>query len=416
MPDHHPSPYIQLPLITAIRVLFNTTYRMAYPFLGVFARGLGADLTAMSLTLTARSVVGGAAPLFVSAAERRGRKFGMLLGVGMLIGGTALVSLRPTFLSLAIALTVTTLGKYLFDPSMQAYLGDRVDYARRGLVIALTEMGWSLSFILGIPLAGFLIARGGWVAPFPLLTALGVLTLAALFLTMPNDHAPKSAHGGPRQSLRLVLTSAPALAGLSLGLWATVANEVVNLIFGVWLEDSLAAWIGPQGFTGALAFLNYFRETLGFEIALLILASIVIGFSELGGEGLVATLSDRLGKQRAIALGLIANSLAALLLPFLGRSALGALAGLFLFYITFEFTLVSIIPMMTEVLPQARATLMAFNVAVLSLGRALGAPIAPFLYRLGLPAVVLGAVFFNALAMWGLRSVRHHTRAQGGGL
>jgi hypothetical protein len=31
----------QLILFTTIRAVFNTMYRMIYPFLGVFARGLG---------------------------------------------------------------------------------------------------------------------------------------------------------------------------------------------------------------------------------------------------------------------------------------------------------------------------------------------------------------------------------------
>ena len=125
-------------------------------------------------------------------------------------------------------------------------------------------------------------------------------------------------------------------------------------IFGVWLEDSF-----------------------DLQIAALGAASAVIGLSELGGEGLVAAFVDRLGKPRAIGLGLAANCLAALALLFLGRTQAGALVGLFFFYITFEFTLVSIIPLMTELLPSARATLMAFNMAALSLGRALGDLLAP---------------------------------------
>jgi len=32
-----------LPLLTAIRIVINTVYRMAYPFLGVIARGLGGE-------------------------------------------------------------------------------------------------------------------------------------------------------------------------------------------------------------------------------------------------------------------------------------------------------------------------------------------------------------------------------------
>jgi predicted MFS family arabinose efflux permease len=101
-------------------------------------------------------------------------------------------------------------------------------------------------------------------------------------------------------------------------------------------------------------------------------------------------------------MGLVTNSGAALLLSVLGRTPTGALVGLFLFYITFEFTLVSLIPMMTEVLPEARATVMAFNVSALSLGRAIGAPLAPFLYHYGFPIVTIGAVVFNIFALLAL--------------
>ncbi|MBU4225681.1 MAG: hypothetical protein KKC71_07660 [Chloroflexi bacterium] len=62
----------------------------------------------------------------------------------------------------------------------------------------------------------------------------------------------------------------------------------------------------------------------------------------------------------------------------------------------------SCIPLMTEVLPEARATLMSFNVAALSLGCAFGAPLAPWLYGFGFPAVTAGAVVFNVLALLAL--------------
>ena len=129
----------------------------------------------------------------------------------------------------------------------------------------------------------------------------------------------------------------------------------------------------------------------------------MIGISELGGEGLVAAFVDRLGKPRAIPIGLLTNSLAALSLPFIGRTEAGALTGLFFFYISFEFTLVRCIPLMTEILPGARATLMSFNVAALSLGRALGAPLAPLLYGFAFLAVAVG---FNALALLALRELQ----------
>ena len=375
----------QLTLFTIIRAVINTMHRMIYPFLGVFARGLGVNIAELSLALTARSVIGTFGPFAAIVADKRGRKFGMLLGLGVFTSGVAVVVFWPTLIGLTIALVMSTMGKYIFDPSMQAYIGDRVPYERRGLAIAITEFGWSLAFILGVPLMGFVISRNGWMAPFPLLALMGALMFGLLYFILPKEDLQPDPDVTVFSNMRLVLVSVPALAGFSIGLWASAGNEVVNLIFGVWLEDAFA-----------------------LKIAALAGASAVIGFSELFGEGLVALYVDRLGKHRAVAIGLIANSLSALILPLIGKTSSGALVGLFLFYITFEFTLVSIIPMMTEVLPGARATVMALNVAGESLGRAIGAPLAPFLYQYGFPIVTIGAVVFNIFALLALMRMGRH--------
>lgn len=373
----------QLALFVIIRAVFNTVYRMVYPFLPALARGLGVEREAIAGALGARSLIGTAGPFLAALTDSRGRRVGMLSGLALFTAGIAVVVFHPTFPTFVIALVLTTLGKYNFDPAMQAYLGDRVPYERRGLAIALTEMGWSLAFILGIPLAGFLIARHGWLAPFPLFGLLTLLSFFALYLLLPRDTPHPDAVRGVFANLRHVLASPLAWSGLAIGFSMTVANELVNLIFGVWLEDSF-----------------------GLQIAALGAAAAVIGLSELGGEGLVALFVDRLGKERAIALGLLGNCLAAAALPLVGRSIPGALAGLFFFYITFEFTLVSSIPLMTELLPSARATLMAFNVACLSLGRAAGAPLAVWLYARSFPAVVLASVGFNLLGLLAVLLVR----------
>ncbi len=374
---------IQIPVFTLIRATFNTPNRMIYPFLPIFARGLGVDLGAMSLAMTARSLVGTLNPFVASFADRRGRKFGMLLATSFFVGGAALVALWPTYPALVAAMILLALGKFGFDPAMQAYLSDRIPYERRGTVLAVTEVSWSLAFIAGVPLMGFLIARKGWMAPFPLMAVLGILIFFGVVLMLPKDVLPAAQGPGMGSNFRTVLTFVPALAGLCVGMFTSTANEVVNLVFGVWLAQSF-----------------------GLKIAALGAAAAVIGISELCGEGLVAAFVDRLGKPRAVALGLGANSLAALLLPVIGRTEAGAVAGLFLFYISFEFTVVSSIPMMTEVLPSARATVMAFSLAFISFGRAIGAPLATLLFHFGFPVVTAGAVFFNLMAYLALRRMQ----------
>jgi MFS transporter, DHA1 family, inner membrane transport protein len=275
------------------------------------------------------------------------------------------------------------LGSFIVVFSIQAFVGDNVPYAQRGRVIAITEMGWSLSFILIIPVVGFLIARSGWMGPFPLLTGLGVVVFVLLVRFLPADPARKVAINGVMQNLRFVLKSGPALVALMMGFLFTAANEVVNLMFGVWMEDSF-----------------------GLQIMALGAASAVIGISELSGEGLTAVLVDRLGKERSILVGLVLNGLSAIALPLLGTSVAGGLIGLFFFYLTFEFTIVSSLPLLTEILPTARATLMGINIATFSLGRAFGAFIAPQLYFTGFWVNAGAALVFDLLAIYCLSRIR----------
>lgn len=374
---------IQLLFFMLVRMVLNTMHRMVYPFLPALARGLGVDISSMAGAMILRSVVGSFGPFLAAFADKRGRRVGMLFGLGLFISGTALVVFQPTFLTFVIAVAMTALAKANFEPAMHAYVGERIPYQQRGLGIAITEFGWSLAFIAGVPLMGFLMARGGWMAPFPLLVLLGVFSFAGVMLMVPSDAPNPEDVSSLFHNFRRVLTHIPALTALTAGFFVAAANELVSLTFGIWLEDSF-----------------------GLQIAALAFASLVIGISEFGGEGLVALFTDRLGKPRAIAIGLVANSLAALSLPVVGRSEAGALAGLFFFYLTFEFTLVSLIPMMTEVQPAARTTMMAFNIATYSLGRALGDALGTSLYALSFFWVLAAAAGFNVLALWAIWKLR----------
>ncbi len=354
-------------------------YRMVYPFLAAFGRGIGVDLTTLTLAITLRSLAGAFGPFLGSIGDSRGRKTGMLFGLSIFILGVGLVIIWPTFPAFLLALILSLVGKYVYDPAMQAYLGDRVIYQRRGRVLAITELGWSLSFIVGVPLMGLLISRYGWTAPFPVLALLGLLAFGVLAWMVPSDKVQTGVQSGLWRNFRKILTYPPVQAGLVMALLFSCANELVNLVFGIWLENSF-----------------------GLMIAALGAASAVIGLSELGGESLAAAFTDRLGKPLAVSLGLGLNCLAALALAILGSSTAGAVVGLFFFYITFEYALVSSIPMMNEVMPTNRATVMGVAAASISLGRALGALMATPLYLFGESSATIPDILPNALAAVGL--------------
>jgi predicted MFS family arabinose efflux permease len=359
---------------------------MIYPFISIFARGLGVDIGVVSGLIANRAIVGSFTPFIIPFIEQRGRKFGMLLGLSCFIVAMGLVSFFPTVTSLGIALVLSMLGKAFFDPSLTAHIADQTPYSERGSAIAILEFAWSFAFILGVPAVGWLIARSGWASPFFAFTLMGVAAFLYVAFTLKSSTKLNTPEGGVFANIKTVFTSPVSLVAISIGLLVSAANELVNVTFGIWLEDSFQ-----------------------LKIAALGAASAIIGLSELGGEGLVFGFVDRLGKVRASGVGVIANCLAAILLPIIGRTQTGALIGLFLFYITFEFTIVSIIPLITEVMPNARVTMLSFAGAGHSIGRGVGALLAPGLYAASFSYIMVMAVLFNLIGLVAVWYVsRHH--------
>lgn len=369
-----------LVLFTLARLLLDTNYRMVYPYLSTFQNGLGVSLTSLSLLLTVRSMTGFIGPLFAPLADWRGRRISMLLGIGGFSAGALLIFLWPSYITFFAGSILMATATLIYLPAMQAYLSDQIPFERRGRIIGFTELSWSLSFFIGVPLIGWLLARTErWSSPFILFALLGAVFAFMFFRIIPSDRdyqARQQAANG-RLDLRSLVRSPGLLIGLAMSLMMTTANESVNIVFGLWLEDS-------------------------FQMQLISLgaASLFIGIGELGGAGLSTWIVDRLGKQRAVRAGLLLNCLAAGALILLGGSRIGAQTGLFFFYLTFEFALVSTIPLMSEAVPSLRATAIAATLSSFAIGRAISSALGPFLYTTwGFPVNAAATVFFNIIAL-----------------
>jgi len=377
MESNEKSTWVQGGLFIFIRIVLSTSQRMVYPFLAVFARGLGISVAQLSYALTSRGLIGFISPFLAPVSDKYGRKAGMLTGLGVFIVGNAIVVIKPSLVTFILATSLVVLGIDIYLPAIYSFVSDKVDYERRGRVLALIEMGWALSFMLGIPAAGLLIESYGWLAPFPALTLMGLLMFGITLKLVPDHDKPASSEQGNMWSgIVRVLRHPTALAMLGSGFFLAFANEVVSLYFGVWLENSFQ-----------------------LQVAALGAASAVIGFAELSGETLTAGLVDRIGKKTATIIGLVLNGIFALLLPWLGQTLPGAYIGLFLFYLTFEFTIVCSLPLATEIMPEARAALLGLDVMVFAFGRMLAAAIAPTLFDQGFLANCVAAFVLNILSL-----------------
>lgn len=361
----------------------NTGLRMVYPFAPELARGLGVELTAVYNLITLRNFSGFLSPLFGPLSDRYGRRAVMTGAVLFFSGGTALVFLWPAYWPLGATLIAISLAKVIFDPAMQAYVGDAVPYRQRGKAIAVTELAWSAGLLLGGPAVGFAIARWGWQSPFVGLAVLGVAAAFSLRQILPASPHHTRRVTGFREMWQVirrhrVIWAMGAYTGLSMA-----ANENLFIIFGDWMEQSFRLALTSLG-----------------------LASAVIGVAEVVGELFAGWSVDRFGKRPVIITTGLINAVLYVVIALMASSLTSALVLLFLLFFTFEVTVVGGVPLLTELVPSARSIVMSVNVASFALGRTLGSFIGPMVAGSGgflgngITAAVLMLIAVLILAFW----------------
>jgi MFS transporter, DHA1 family, inner membrane transport protein len=376
-----------LGVILLSRIALNLQFRVVYPFLPAISRGLGISLETAGLLLAVRSLVSMGSPFYGALADRRGRRPLMLAGLIALIAGALLVSVAPGLAVALAAFAFLGFSKAAYDPAAQAYLGDAVPYERRGRVLGIIELSWSLSWFIGVPVAGFLIAAGGWRSVFWFIAVLGLVALLASWrLCRDCGRGPANRPAVSRSAARpwrLPPWASPTMFFvLAVSFLVILANELVFIVYGVWLETNF-----------------------GLSVVAVGVASLVISLAELLAESASAGMVDRLGKRRAVLGGLWLHLLSYLLLPRLAGTLGGALTGVFLMFLTFEFAVVAIIPLVSELAPEARGAVLALNLAVMALGRVIGALLGPRLWAAGglaTNALMSAGLLGMAILIWWL--------------
>ena len=233
------------------------------------------------------------------------------------------------------------------------------------MVIGILETSWAASTLVGIPLVAILMNQYGWRSPFLVMGLLGVVGAVTLFFIIPKeknavDTRPSSSWSTYLGAYTRLIANKPALGTLGYAFFVSAANDNLFVVYGAWLEKSF-----------------------GLGLVALGMGTSLIGVAELIGEGLTATVSDRVGLKRALFWGLGLTVLSYLALPFLDTSLAAAMTGLALLFLAFEFSMVTSLSMSTEILPDFRATMMAGFLATAGLGRVLGALMGGIVWQSG---------------------------------
>lgn len=335
------------------RLVLNTARRFAYPFAPVISRGLGVPLSAMTALIAVNQATGVLAIFVGPLSDRFGYRRMMLTALALLIFGMALGGAVPVYAAILAALFFAGMAKNIYDAAVQAYVGEKIPFHRRGTAVGLIELAWAASTFVGIPVLGWAIAGFGWRSPFVVLSLAAAVGLVATYRWIAPDPRPPEASTVPASPLKAVVKlfrHRTAVGAMGFAFFISAANDNIFVVYGAWLESAFDLGVAALG-----------------------MSTMVIGAAELCGEILTAAFADRLGLKRAILLGTAATAAGFVVLPLAGASLPTALGALFLLFLCFEFTFVSSLTMGTELMPGARATMMAAYLAMAGVGRFVGA-------------------------------------------
>jgi predicted MFS family arabinose efflux permease len=340
-------------ITTFSKLLFNITRRLIYPFAPEFARGLNVDLSAITSIIAINQATSVLGPIGASFADKYGYRLLMLFSLGLLTIGTLAAGLIPIYSVLVICLFLAGLAKSIFDPSLQAFIANFVPFEKRGRIIGITELAWAGSTLVGIPLSGMIIERFSWQTPFSIIGGFSLVCFFIVLNIMPKDKKrikPSESKARMMTNWKTIIKNKRVLSILSFAFFMSLANDNLFVIYGAWLEHSYSLSLAAIGF-----------------------GTVFIGLSEVLGEGCTVFFSDRIGLKKSIVIGAVLCTGAYFLLPILNIGLGYVLAGLFLVFFTFEFTIVTSMSLTTELVPELRASTMSAFFAIGGIGRVIGA-------------------------------------------
>ena len=372
-------------VLTSARVVVNATRRFPYAFLEPISRQLGVPLLSVQNVMSVQAGVGATSPLLGALSERYGRKRVMMAMLLIIAISGLMGSVITRFWLFAGVMVIFGIAKMIFDPTLHAYVGDRVPYERRGFAVGIIELSWAGSLLISAPIAGFLLDVSGISLVFMTLALASLFMTIVIWRVIPSDtpvHDSNIKIITPMGAWQVMRVSPPALGAVASAILLATANEIFFINYSVWMEVSF-----------------------GLVLTALGVVTIVIAVAEIFGEFSVIGLADRYGKRR---LALISSGVAGIMyivMPHLSFSLPVALMGVFVLFLGVETAIVSSISLFSEILPHARAVMMSSVIGASSAGRLIGALMGGALYEQTNDFVLMGAVamgigFLSWFMLW----------------
>jgi predicted MFS family arabinose efflux permease len=369
--------------VTVARLVANAAYRFAPLFLATIARGFDVSLSTLGFAIFVSELSGFASPFAGRIVDRLTHRNSMVLGlIGSAVGCTiAAVSTSP--LMFAVGVTVLALTKQSFDLGLGAWIADHVPYNQRGKIVGLTETAWALGLLVGVSIMGLITAATNWRIGFAFAVLCLVVSIFVIFNRVTNE--ARVPHESRSTTPQRITGNSWLVVFTMFCIMCSAQNLFVT--FGAWLEDEFQ-----------------------FGAARLAVAGFSLGLVELVASVSSSRQTDKWGKERSIALGALLVIPGGIFLCLGSNNLIIGLIGVFIYFLGFEFSVVSLLSLATSLVPNSPGTGLGWVLGAGTLGRAVMAIIATHLFEsFGVQGpALMGASFglLGALTITGYRRVK----------
>lgn len=335
----------------------GTTEFSPMGLLPVIAEGVQVSIPMAGMLVSAYAVgVMLGAPVMTLLFSRWSRRSALVALMLIFTVGNLLSALAPGYASLLLSRLITSLNHGAFFGIGAVVAASVVPRDKQVSAIAAMFMGLTVANIGGVPVATWVGQQLGWRLAFGGTAVLGLITMAALWLALPQGEA------GPRPNVR---------RELAVLVQPSVLLAMGTTVLGSGAMFALYTYVAPM-----LAELT--QASPGFVA----LALVLIGIGFTLGNSLGGRLADW-SLDGATLLILAALALTMAVLPLLLATQLGAVLGLVVWGAT-AFGIVPPVQMrVMQAAAQAPGLASSVNVGAFNLGNALGAALGGLVISLG---------------------------------
>lgn len=390
--DSYPRPIRRdVTTVTLARLSANALYRFAGPFLAVIARGLDVSITELGVAITIAELCGLTAPLIGRFVDGVPRRWSMTIGLTGVAAGGLVVAASPHVVMFTVGLFALSLSKIVFDVGMGSWITDHVAFERRGRVVGLTETSWALGLLVGVSTMGLVTALTSW--PWGYATGTLAVAVMAVVIWARIGREPVGGQPGAVRGVALVEPSGTLVptAGVA------VVDAAVRIPLAGWLGVAAVLSMSAASQSLFVTFGAWLEDEFGIEAAVLSAITFGLGSVELMASALSTTRTDRWGKERSVIAGAIVMMLAAGTFTAGDQWLVAGMVLLAVFIGSFEFAIVSIIPIGGDLVPGRPGKGLGVFLAATTIGRSITTIPATRLYESsGIAACALLATAFAA--------------------